>query len=104
MSGTAGWFEERGIDIAQVFDWEDTFGGLGAVLGKSAVHCYTMSLKVFAEECFDPTAVEAFAAEFAIVSYDSVTDFEPFDFGSDICNDAHCFVAWNEWELGDGKL
>lgn len=67
---------------------------ISAVFGKASIHGYTVSLKVLAEKDFSPSAVEALAAEFGVVSHNSVANGETIDLGANSCNDADSFMTF----------
>ena len=94
VGGAGGRLEESGVDVGEVFDLEDTLGGVGAKFGEAAVHCYAVGLEVFAEEFFAAAAVEAFTAEFGVVSDDALADAKAFDLGADGCDDTDSLMTY----------
>lgn len=68
---------------------------IGTELGKPAVHGYTVSLEVFAEQLLPTPAVEALSAQLGVISHDALADLEAFDLGADGGDDADGFVAWS---------
>lgn len=85
--------QERGVHVRKVLDLEDATGRIGAVLGKTAIHRHSVGFKVLAEELLSASAVEAFSAEFGVVSDDAVPDLETFDLGADRGDNADSLMS-----------
>jgi fumarate reductase subunit D len=61
-------------------------------------------VEVFTEELFTTTTIEASATEFAVVSNNTVSDFEAFHFETHVSDDADGLVAGDERKLSTCPL
>ena len=114
MGGTRSRFEQSRINVGEILDLENPAGytriiiriypyrisvasplltRISTVLGKSTVHCHTMSLEVLAEQFISTAAVEALPAELRVVCNDPVANGEPLHLRAKTCNNTDGFVA-----------
>lgn len=67
---------------------------VGAVFSETTVHGNTVSFEMLTEELFTTTAIETFTAELRVVSYDTLSDFETLDLGSDSGNNTNSLMSY----------
>jgi hypothetical protein len=115
VSSAGSGLKERGINISEVLDLEDTSGWfeyvsfsihdnllsrshtrVSAVLGETTVHRDTVGLEMLAEQLLAAAAVEAFSAKLRVVGNDTLPDLETLDLGANGSNHTNSLVAYED--------